>query len=290
MLFLVVVWGLAFVAIKEALDHMSWITLTFLRFVIADVLFLGYLAATRQLRPFPRRADLPHLTLLAFVGFTGYHLFLNLGESDPAVTAGTAALIIASTPAFIAVLSIPLLKEKIRRLQAVGIVLAFSGLGLMIFFARPESQFRFQATEGALAVIPSAVFSALYAVFGKRYLGRYPPFTLVAWTLLIGTLLLLPLVAITATGFVADLVRMGTAGWIPVLFLGLFPTFLGYTIWFRALARLPSASAAAYIYASTLVAVLGGIVLLREPITPAAIVGGALVIAGVIAAQHFRRR
>jgi len=75
-----------------------------------------------------------------------------------------------------------------------------------------------------------------------------------------------------------------------VLFLGLFPTFLGYTIWFRALARLPSASAAAYIYASTLVAVLGGIVLLREPITPAAIVGGALVIAGVIAAQHFRRR
>ncbi|MGI0149629.1 MAG: DMT family transporter [Thermoplasmata archaeon] len=290
MMFLVLIWGLAFVAIKQALFHMSWITLTFLRFAIADVLFLGYLLASRQMRPLPRASDLPHLTLLAFVGFTGYHLFLNLGESDPTVTAGTAALIIASTPAFIAVLSVPLLKEMVRRLQAAGIALAFAGLGVMIFFARPESQFRFQASEGALAVIPSAVFSALYAVFGKRYLGRYPPVALVTWTLLIGTALTVPLIAVTASDFAADLLSMSVDGWLPVLFLGLFPTFLGYTIWFRALARLPAASAAAYIYASTLVAVFGGIVLLGESLTLAAIAGGAMVIAGVIAAQHFGRR
>jgi drug/metabolite transporter (DMT)-like permease len=290
MLFLVVMWGLAFVAIKQALVYMSWITLTFLRFAVADVLFVGYLAARHNLRPLPQRADLPHLTLLAFVGFTGYHLFLNLGESDPTVTAGTAALIIASTPAFIAVLSIPLLKERLRRLQATGIALAFAGLGLMIFFAHPESQFRFQASKGALTVIPSAVFSALYAVFGKRSLGRYPPFTLVTWTLLIGTLLTLPLVAITAPGFLRDITTMGFEGWLPVLFLAFLPTFLGYTIWFRALARLPAASAAAYIYASTLVAVIGGIVILQESLTVAALVGGAMVIVGVFAAQRFGRR
>src|SRR5438477_9784697 len=172
MLFLVLVWGLAFVAIKQALVYMSWITLTFLRFAVADLLFVGSLAARRQLRPAPRRADLPRLTLLAFVGFTGYHLFLNLGETDPTVTAGTAALIIASTPAFIAVLSIPLLRERLRRFQVQGIALAFAGLGVMIFLARPESQFRFQASEGALAVIPSAVFSALYALLVNGYLGR----------------------------------------------------------------------------------------------------------------------
>src|SRR5439155_894083 len=83
-----------------------------------------------------------------------------------------------STPAFIAVLAASLLRERLRPFQVQGIALAFAGLGVMIFLARPESQFRFQASEGALAVIPSAVFSALYAVFGKRYLGRYPPVTL----------------------------------------------------------------------------------------------------------------
>src|SRR5438105_6076676 len=162
-MFLVLFWGLAFVAIKQALVHMSWITLTFLRFALADILFFGYLTATRRLRPFPAKADLPHLTLLAFVGFTGYHLFLNLGESDASVTAGTAALIIASTPAFIAVLAASLLRERRRRFQVQGIALAFPGLGVMIFLARPDSEFRFQASEGALALIPSAGLSVLSA-------------------------------------------------------------------------------------------------------------------------------
>src|SRR5437879_7785316 len=155
-------WGLACVAIKQALVHMSWITLTFLRFALADILFFGYLAATRRLRPFPARTDLPHLALLAFVGFTGYHLFLNLGESDASVTAGPAALILASTPAFIAVLAASLLRERLRRFQGQGIALAFAALRVMLFLARPESQFRFQASAGALPVIPSAVVFALY--------------------------------------------------------------------------------------------------------------------------------
>ena len=117
---LILFWGLAFVAIKRALAYMSWITLTFLRFAVADVLFVGYLVATRQVRHPPARNDLPMLVILAFLGFTGYHLFLNLGETDPSVSAGTAALIIASAPAFIAIFAIPLLRERIGRLQSAG--------------------------------------------------------------------------------------------------------------------------------------------------------------------------
>jgi len=290
LILLILFWGLAFVAIKQALVYMSWITLTFLRFVIADVLFVGHLVGTRQVRHPPARQDLPMLVLLAFFGFTGYHLFLNLGETDPNVSAGTAALIIASAPAFIAIFAIPLLKERIGRWQSAGIALAFAGLAVMIFFVRPESQFTFRASEGALTVVPPAIFSALYAVLGKSYLRRYPPFTFVAWTLLIGTVLLVPLLVVTGRSVLADLQTMGLAGWIPVLYLGIFPTFIGYGIWFRALERIPAASAGAYIYASTLVAVFGGIVILRESLTVGAIAGGAMVIAGVVLAQQLRKR
>src|SRR5205814_9174420 len=102
--------------------------------------------------------------------------------------------------------------------------------------------------------------------------------------------LLLPLIALTFPEFVRDLTTMGISGWLPVLFLALLPTFLGYTIWFRALARLPAASAAAYIYASTLVAVIGGVLVLQESLTTASLVGGAMVIVGGVAAQRFGRR
>ena len=290
LILLILFWGLAFVAIKQALVFMSWITLTLLRFAVADALFVGYLVATRQVRHPPAREDLPMLVLLAFFGFTGYHLFLNLGETDPNVSAGTAALIIASAPAFIAIFAIPLLKERIGRWQSAGIALAFAGLAVMIFFVRPESQFTFRASEGALTVVPPAIFSAPYAVLGKSYLRRYPPFTFVAWTLLIGTVLLVPLLIVAGRSVLADLQTMGLAGWIPVLYLGIFPTFVGYGIWFRALERIPAASAGAYIYASTLVAVIGGIVILGESLTVGAIAGGAMVIAGVVLAQQLRTR
>ena len=49
LILLILFWGLAFVAIKQALAYMSWITLTFLRFAVADVLFVSYLVGTRQI-------------------------------------------------------------------------------------------------------------------------------------------------------------------------------------------------------------------------------------------------
>ena len=107
---------------------------------------------------------------------------------------------------------------------------------------------------------------------------------------MIGTVLLVPLLVATGPTVLRDLAGMGLDGWLPVLYLGIFPTFVGYGIWFRALARLPAASAGAYIYASTLVAVIGGIAILNESLTLATLAGGAMVIAGVAAAQHLGRR
>ena len=289
MLVLVLFWGLAFVAIKAADEHMSWVTLTFLRFVFADVLFLGYLAIRKGERVVPPRKDWLPLLALGFLGFTGYHLFLNLGESNPDVTAGTAALIIASDPAFIALLAVPLLREKIHSLRAAGIVLAFAGLAVMILFAAPGSQLRFSLSVGALEVVPSVVFTAIYLVLGKNYLARYRPFVFVAYTILLGTVLTLPIVIAVWPTFVHDLATLSWAGLLPVLFLSICPTFIGYSLWFRAVERMPAAAAGAWLYVSTLIAVTGGILLLGEPVTEAMLLGGAMVIGGVVVAQHLSR-
>jgi len=289
MVVLVLFWGLAFVAIKAADEHMSWVTLTFLRFVFADILFVGYLAIRKSERVVPPRKDWLPLLALGFLGFTGYHLFLNLGESNPDVTAGTAALIIASDPAFIALLAVPLLREKIHSLRAAGIVLAFAGLAVMILFAAPGSQLRFSLSVGALEVVPSVIFTAFYLVLGKNYLTRYRPFVFVAYTILLGTLLTVPLVVAVWPTFVHDIATLSWAGLLPVLFLSICPTFIGYSLWFRAVERMPAAAAGAWLYVSTLIAVTGGILLLGEPVTESMLLGGAMVIGGVVVAQHLSR-
>ncbi len=290
MLVLVLFWGLAFVAIKAADEHMSWVTLTFLRFVFADLLFLGYLAVRPSERVLPRRDDWLPLVALGFLGFTGYHLFLNLGESNPDVTAGTAALIIASDPAFIAILAVPILRERLNSLRAVGIAIAFAGLAVMILFAGATSSLRFAFSPGALEVVPSVVFTAVYLTLGKRYLERYRPFVFVAYTILLGTVLTIPVVLAVWPTFVSDLGTMGWAGLLPVLFLSVCPTFIGYSLWFRGVERMPASAAGAYLYISTLIAVVGGIALLGEPLTEAMIVGGAMVIGGVVVAQPLGKR
>ncbi len=290
MLVLVLFWGLAFVAIKAADDHMSWVTLTFLRFIFADLLFLGYLAVRPAERVLPRREDWLPLVALGFLGFTGYHLFLNLGESNPDVTAGTAALIIASDPAFIAILAVPILRERLNGLRAVGIAIAFAGLAVMILFAGATSSLRFSFSTGALEVVPSVVFTAIYLTLGKRYLERYRPFVFVAYTILLGTVLTVPVVLAVWPTFVSDLATMGWAGLFPVLFLSVCPTFIGYSLWFRGVERMPASAAGAYLYNSTLIAVVGGIALLGEPLTEAMIVGGAMVIGGVVVAQQLGKR
>ncbi len=290
MLVLVLFWGLAFVAIKAADDHMSWVTLTFLRFIFADLLFLGYLAVRPAERVLPRREDWLPLVALGFLGFTGYHLFLNLGESNPDVTAGTAALIIASDPAFIAILAVPILRERLNGLRAVGIAIAFAGLAVMILFAGATSSLRFSFSTGALEVVPSVVFTAIYLTLGKRYLERYRPFVFVAYTILLGTVLTVPVVLAVWPTFVSDLATMGWAGLFPVLFLSVCPTFIGYSLWFRGVERMPASAAGAYLYISTLIAVVGGIALLGEPLTEAMIVGGAMVIGGVVVAQQLGKR
>jgi len=290
MLVLVVFWGLAFVAIKAADQEMSWVTLTFLRFLFADVLFIGYLAVRKSERVRPPRQDWLPLLGLGFIGFTGYHLFLNLGESNPDVTAGTAALIIASDPAFIALLAVPVLREKIRPIRGVGIALAFVGLAVIILFANPASQLRFSLSLGALEIIPSVVFTAIYLVLGKNYLARYRPFVFVAYTILLGTALTVPIVIAVWPTFVYDLAHLSWAGLLPVLFLSVCPTFIGYSLWFRALERMPAAAAGAWLYVSTLIAIVGGIVLLGEGLTESMLVGGAMVIGGVVVAQQLGRR
>lgn len=285
MALVVVFWGLAFVAIKVALGHMTWITLTLLRFAVAAMPFAVYLAWAR---PNPRleKKDVPILVLLGFLGFTGYHLFLNLGETDPGTTAGTSALVIASVPAFIAILAVVLLKERVTWLRGTGIGLAFAGLAVMLLLAAPGSEFRVSLTVGAAWILPSSVFAALFAVLGKPYLRKYGPFQLMAYTLLFGLLLTLPLAAYDGAATWRDLTSLDLDALVPVLFLGLFPTFIAYGLYFRALQKMDASAVGSYVYLSTLVAVVAGIYLLAEPLTVPAILGGLMVVGGVYLAQR----
>jgi drug/metabolite transporter (DMT)-like permease len=78
-----------------------------------------------------------------------------------------------------------------------------------------------------------------------------------------------------------ELAGLSSRGWIAVLFLGVICSGFAYVFWYDALKRLPAARVGALIYLEPLVAVVVARLVLGEPILPATLAGGALILGGV---------
>ena len=70
-----------------------------------------------------------------------------------------------------------------------------------------------------------------------------------------------------------------------LLYLGVLATLLGYILWNAGLKGLGPTRAVTYAYAIPPLAVTFGAILLDEPVTVWLLVGGALVVGGIAAAQ-----
>lgn len=119
----------------------------------------------------------------------------------------------------------------------------------------------------------------------KPLLGRYDLLALTAATSLVGTVFLLPFVG---GGTVDAVTGISGEDALLVLYLGVASTFLGYIGWNIGLRGLGATRAVAYTYLISPLAVLMGAMILDEPVTLWLVVGGALVLGGVAAAQRAR--
>ena len=143
----------------------------------------------------------------------------------------------------------------------------------------------FANAKGPLIVLAAPASFALYNVLLKPLLSRYDLLALTAATSLVGTVFLLPFLNGAAVDSVID-ISLGDA--VLVLYLGLASTFLGYIGWNTGLRGLGATRAVTYTFLISPLAVLFGAVLLDERVTLWLVVGGALVVGGVAAAQRAR--
>ena len=102
LVFLSIIWGLAFVAIREAVLDLTPINLTLLRWIIASAGFLIILPFIKAKMKFERK-DLPKLLVMSITNVAGYNIALNYAETS--ISAGLAALLISFGPVFITLLS-----------------------------------------------------------------------------------------------------------------------------------------------------------------------------------------
>ncbi len=276
----VLLWASAFVGIRAVSDTFSAGSLSLGRLLAGSIALTAIAWPRREAMPTGRPLAL--IALYGVVWFGAYNIALNAAEQD--LDAGTTALIVNIGPILIALIAGFIFKEGFPKPLIIGMAVAFAGVALIAISTR-DSSVETASTIGVILCLVAAVCYAIGALSQKVALIHVSPVMSVWLACLVGTVVCLP--------FAPQLVNeLGDAtvedvGWL--VFLGVFPTAIGFSTWAYALKRLTAGQVASTTYLVPAVATLISWAYLGEVPTALAFIGGGLCLLGVTITRLKRR-
>jgi drug/metabolite transporter (DMT)-like permease len=285
----VITWGANPAALKWALQYMEPVAFNAIRFLLATLVPVGILLASREEFRW-QRGDGPTLLALGLAGHGFYQvtfiIALNL------TLAGNAALILSINPAFVALFSALLGYERIRSYTWAGVALTLAGVGLVVLGSGEKFELGSQLLGDVLIVVVTMVW-ALYTVFSQKLLKRYSPVKLNALTMPVGSLVLLVAAAPSLASAAPTLTELPALFWLILAASGLLAVSAAYIIWYSGVQKLGATRTAVYSNLVPVLAAFFSFFVLGEQLGWQFWVGMALVLAGVSLARFggrlFRR-
>ena len=286
LLLMTIIWGANYSIVKAAFDEIDPQAFNAVRMVIASSVFAAVMAAARRRgarsgsagvfytpEPFTRR-DVWTLAWLGLVGHFGYQVLFIGGLARTSVA--NSSLIIAASPALIAVGSAILRHERIGRLHWGGALLSMAGIYLV---AGRGAAIGSQSFTGDLMMVAAVLCWASYTIGTEPLIERHSPVGVTGLSLIFGTLLYVPfaLPRILDVRWTALSARTIAA----LLYAALFAMCIAYTIWYTAVREIGSARTSVYSNLIPIIAMLTAALFLGERLGPRQLAGVALVLAGV---------
>jgi drug/metabolite transporter (DMT)-like permease len=285
MVCLIIFWGSSFVVVKVLLlQGLTPIAIATFRFLIAGALFLAALLAKKVASPQSQllieRKDVLNLVGLSLVGVTFFFIAQCVGI-ELADASVAAILVCFLSPILIALLSVRLFNEHLKKRQYLGIVVA--GFGTLVVITGGSIDFGSSNPTflvGSLILLLTPILWALYTLGGKKLTEKYSPFLLVAYVSIIGGLFLVPFSL--AENSLKEILTLNLQSWAAILYLSVTCSFIGYLIWFRVISRVKAVVASSFLFAEPLVTVLFAMAFVGENLTPLILLGGLLIFAGLV--------
>jgi drug/metabolite transporter (DMT)-like permease len=267
----VVLWASAFVGIRAAGEDLSPGALSLGRLAVGSALLGVFVLVQRS--TLPGRHEWPGIVVCGVLWFGLYNLALNAAEQR--VDAGTAAMLVNIGPILIALLAGSLLREGFPRALVAGCAVAFAGA---VVIGLATSERGVAAGWGAVLCVAAAAFYAGGVVAQKPLLSRASALHVTWLAATVGLVVCLPFAASLADE-VGD-ADASSVAWM--VYLGVFPTAIGFLTWAYALSRTTAGRMGATTYLVPPIAILVGWALLGESPEALAFLGGALCLGGVV--------
>ncbi len=276
-LFAVIVWGASFVATKISLQYVAPTALVWIRFSMG-VCVLGLAVVLKKQFTLPKGKDWGYFALLGFLGITFHQWLQSTGLLTAQAT--TTAWIVSTTPVFMAILGLIILRENLAWYQTAGIFLATFGVLLVVTQGdvRALTAGKF-GTSGDFLVLISALNWAVFSTLSRSGLKKHPATRMMFFVMSFGWLFS-SILFFSTSGF-SQISPIPWNGWIAILFLGILCSGIAYIFWYDALKDLPVAQTGAFLYLEPFVTLIVASMVIRETILLASIIGGIIILIGV---------
>ncbi|MDQ6857941.1 MAG: EamA family transporter [Chloroflexota bacterium] len=268
-----VIWGSTYLAIAIAVQTLPPLLSAGLRFCLAGLVLLAFIAVRRGLRI--GRTELIGAAMVGLLLLVGGNGFVVLAERT--VPSGLTALIIASVPLWIVILR-RLAGDRIHGSTFIGVAVGFAGVAFLVV---PRGSSGELDPFGVGLLLFATVSWALGTFLAPRL--RMPSDSLLSTGIqqLAGGLVLV--VAGAAMGELAHLdpATWSTSSLLAMGYLVVFGSLVAFSAYSWLLQHAPVSLVSTYAYVNPVVAVLLGALILAEPITPSIVIGAAIIVAAV---------
>jgi drug/metabolite transporter (DMT)-like permease len=294
LLLMTLIWGTNYPLVKSVFRELDPQAFNALRLVIASCVLVatsrmaarahaltsasgGGIARVASIFHTPEPVTRSDWIRLAWLGLVGHCLYQYLFVGGLARTSvANGALLVSSTPIVITLISTIWGKERIGALHWAGTLLSLLGIYIVVGRGAHVSG---ESLQGDLRLMGAVICWAIYTIGSRPLMARHSPVGVTARSMMLGTLIYVPLAAPNLAQVPWGAVS--TITWLKLVYSSLFALCVAYTIWYTAVRAIGSARTSVYSNLLPIVAMVTAWLWLREPIGTAKIAGAAAVLAGV---------
>ncbi|KAA5842618.1 DMT family transporter [Pseudomonas chlororaphis] len=274
------IWGGTFVAGRLLAGTLEPLLAASLRFLLASLALLLFMAIARIALVRPGLAQFAQLAVLGFFGIFFYNLCFFEGLQS--INASRASLIVALNPAVIALASWALFKERLSGAKLFGIALCLGGAGVVILSRDPGALSSGAGSwRGDLLIFGCVLGWGVYSLFSRNLNQTLGPLQTVTYSILLGTAMLWSAAALRGEVRLEALASLTLEQGLSLLYLGVLGSALAYIWYYDGLRKIGATRSGVFIALNPLTAVILGALLLDERLSLAMCLGGVLILWGI---------
>lgn len=278
----VLFWGMSYIWADSLLGNgIPVFYFVFVRILIAGLILLLLNLMTIGLEPI-RRKDIPKFFLVSLCEPFIYFITETYGikaTGSPTVS----ALIIATIPIFSMGAGIIFFKEKISRINCIGMLMSLIGIVLV---AMSKGEIGNHFIWGIILLFIAVFSEVAHASLTKSLVETYSSQNIVMYQFLIGALYLLPLFIWKGLDDFDPSLYLSPEVWTPIICLAVLCSSVAFTLWVSTLKALGVAKSSIFSALIPVVSALIAWIIGRETLTARQWAGIAVCVVGVIMSQH----